>query len=78
MAESLIAPAMVPVFWSMVTALDAPDASIAVPPVPVMAPVFTIAAPPANVTPLAMTMPALALIVALLLMLPEKVETLCR
>ena len=59
----------------MITGLIAALASIAVPPVPLMLPEFTIAAVPAKVTPPSMWMPVLAVIAPELLMPPPKVET---
>ena len=58
----------------MVTALEAPEASIAAPTEPVIVPEFTIAAPPLNVTPEPIKIPVLAVIVPVLLTLPANVE----
>ena len=66
----MMAPAIRPAVWSMITALDALDASIAVA-LPLIVPEFTMAAPP-KVTPARMLTPVLAVIVPTFDRLPPK------
>ena len=65
-------PTMVPPVMSTVTGVVAEARLIAVPPVPVIVPEFTMALPAANVTPAPMAMPVMAVIVPELLMSPAK------